>query len=116
ELNLAAQIEPLHYLIQVDAMKISIESLRDRCANQLAAYVVRAFHLAFVLQFEFARDRRERGVDVADPWHDKFLLMRQRAPLGIRNHVLDRRDRQALAHATSFVDLLVVARRERDPL
>ncbi len=42
--------------------------------------------------------------------------MRQCAPLGIRYHVLDCRDWQALAHATSFVDLFVIARRKRDPL
>src|ERR1035437_2191093 len=45
ELNLSAEVEPLHHLIQVDAVKISIERLRDRGPDQLAAHVVRAFHL-----------------------------------------------------------------------
>src|SRR5208283_2198154 len=113
ELNLAAKVEPLHHLTQVDAVQISIERLRDGAADQLAAHIIRAFHLAFVLQFELARDRWQRRVDVADPWHNQFFVMRQGAPLGIRYHVLDRRDRQPLAHTRALVDLLVVARRKR---
>ena len=40
--------------------------------------------------------------------------MRQRAPLGVRDHELQRRDRQALADARPLVDLAVGARLERD--
>jgi len=46
--NFSAQVEPLHYLIEADAVQISVKGLRHRGADQLAAYVVGAFHFAFV--------------------------------------------------------------------
>ena len=74
--------------------------------------MVGALHLAFVLQFELAGDRRQRGVDVADARHDHLLVVANRAALGVRNHIFHRRDRQPLAHARALVDLLVFARGE----
>ena len=40
----------------------------------------------------------------------------QRAPLGVRDDVLEQRDRQPLADARALVDLLILARLERDLL
>ena len=65
-MNFSAQVEPLHYLIEADAVQISVKGLRHRGADQLAAYVVGAFHFAFVFQFELAGDGGQGGIDVAD--------------------------------------------------
>ena len=43
-------------------------------------------------------------------------LAEQRAPLGVRDDVLEQRDRQALADARAFVDARVLPRLERDLL
>ena len=51
-------------------MEIGVERFSDRCADQLAADVVGAFHFAFVFEFEFAGDGGQRGIDVADARDD----------------------------------------------
>ena len=116
ELNFATEIEPLHDLIHVHAVQVRVVGLRNCGANQLAAYVIGALHLAFVFEFELAGDGGQRGVDVADARDDYVLLMRERAALGVGDHVFHRGDGQTLAYAGTLVDFLVFARDEGDAL
>src|SRR5215469_14882738 len=115
-LNLAAQIEPLHDLLHIGAGVVFVVGFGDGSANQFAANKIRALHLAFIFEFEFSGNRRQSGVDVADARYDEFLLISNRASLGIGDHVLHRRDGQALADARALVDLLIFASRESDAL
>ena len=88
----------------------------DRRANQIARDLLGAAQLAFVLELELAGDRRQRRVEVGDARHDQLLAVRQRAPLGVGDDELERRDRQPLADAGPLVDLAIGARLERDLL
>ena len=97
-------------------MEVSVERLRDGGADQLAAHVVGAFHLAFVFQFEFAGDGRQGRVDVADARNDDSFPMSKCAPLGVRDHVLGGGNREALAHARALINFFVFPSKEGDPL
>ena len=60
----AADVEPLHYRLHIDAFEIAVVHPAHRRANQLAAYRVSAFQLAFILQFDLAGDRGHGGIDI----------------------------------------------------
>ena len=69
------------------AVEVLVVGLGDRRANQFASHVVGALHLAFVFEFEFAGDRGQRSVDVADARHHDFFIVTNRAALGVGDHV-----------------------------
>src|SRR6266478_897242 len=62
DLNLASQVEPLHDLPHIHAAEVVVVGLGDRGSDDFPADVVSALHLAFVLQFQFAGDRRQGRV------------------------------------------------------
>ena len=77
---------------------------------------VRAAHLALVLEFQFAGDSGQCGVQVADARQYQRFAVQQRAPFRIRDDELQRGDRQTLAHAAALVDSLVFACGKRNLL
>src|SRR5580704_7952012 len=97
QLNLAAQVEPLHDLLHVRTGEIFVVGLGDRGADQFAADIVGALHFAFVLEFEFAGDRRQGSVNVTDAGHDQFFVISNRSAFGVRDYIFHRADGQALA-------------------
>ena len=101
---------------QVRAGEVAGEDVADRGPDDVARDVVGAAQLALVLQLELAGDRRQRGVDVGHARHGELLAGDQRPALGVRDDVLEQRDRQPLADAGPLVDLLVLARLEGDLL
>ena len=64
ELQRAAAIEPLDDRSDVGVLEVADEHVGDGRADQIAREVVGAAELAFVLQLELARDRRQRRVHV----------------------------------------------------
>ncbi len=72
--------------------------------------MIGAFHLAFVFQFQLSGDRRQCGVKIADAWDNDLLVVANGAALRVGNHVLGDRNRQALAHARTLVDLFILSR------
>ena len=116
DLQRATEIEPLGDLPQVGDREVAAEHVADGSPDDVARDVVGAAQFAFVFQLELAGDRRQRRIDVGDARHDDGLAGQQRAPLGVRDDVLEQRDRQALADARSLVDLRVLPRLERDLL
>ena len=83
QLNLAAQVEPLHHLVHVRAFEVPVVGFGDRSPYEFTSHVVRALHFAFVLQFELACNRRHGGIDIADAWHHQLLIMADGAAFGI---------------------------------
>jgi hypothetical protein len=116
QLNLAAEVEPLHDLLHVGAGEVFIVSFGDGGADEFAAYVVRAFHLAFIFEFEFAGNGGQGGVDVADARHDELFVVADGAALGVRDNVFHCGNGQALADAGALVDFLIFAGGESDAL
>ena len=116
QLQRTARVEPADDLRRVGPLEVAGEHVRDRRPHQFARHRLGALQLALVLELELAGDRRQRRVDVGDARHRHALAGGQRAPLGVRHDVLEARDRHALADARPLVDLLVVARLERDLL
>src|SRR5580704_505815 len=116
QLNLAAQVEPLHDLLHVGAGEVFVVGLGDRGADQFAAYEVCSFHLALVFEFQLAGDGRERGVDIADAGHYQLFVVAEGAAFGVRDYVLHCGDRQALTYSAAFIDFLIFAGSEGDAL
>ena len=83
QLNLSAQVEPLHNLLHIRARVILVVGLRNRGTNQLAPHEVRALHFAFVFQFKLAGNRRQSCVHVADARHNHFFVVANRASLRV---------------------------------
>src|ERR1700733_8651287 len=54
----AAQIEPLHHLPQIDAVKMRMEDFRHRYANNLARHGIAALQFALIFELELSRNRR----------------------------------------------------------
>ena len=94
----------------------AVEHRRDGAAHQLARDVFGALQLAFVFELDLAGERRQRAVDVADARDGRRFAVHERPPLGVRDDAFERRDRQPLADAGPLVDLLILARLERDLL
>ena len=109
-----AEIEPLDDCPRIGAVEHAGEHRSDGGANEVARHLLGAAQLALVLELELACDRRQRRVQVGDARHNDLFARRQRAPLGIRDHELQRRNREALADARSFVDLSLAARLKRN--
>src|SRR5439155_12142319 len=112
ELERAAQVEPLYDLRDVRAVKILVVGFAHRTADQLARHGVAALQLAFVFQLELAGNRGQGSVNIEDARHRHGLFGFERATLGVRNHILEHRDGQALRDTGTLVDFLVFARGE----
>ena len=109
QLNLAAQVEPLHDLLHVGAGEVFVVGLGDGGADQFTADEVSALHLSFVFQFKFAGDGGQRRVYVADAGHDKFFVVAERPALGVGDDIFHRGNRQALADTRALVNFLILA-------
>ena len=116
ELERAAEVEPLDDLREVDAFEVLVVDLADGGADEFAGHGVAALEFAFVFEFELAGDGGQGGVDVDDARHGGIVLAPQGAALGVRDHVFEHRDGQALADAGALVDALVLAGEEGDLL
>ncbi len=114
ELDGAAEVEPLLDLLGVGGGEILVEDICDRCPDDLADDGVCAAHLAFVFEFHFSGDARERGVDVADAGDDEGLVVEEGAAFGVRDDEFQGGDGEALGAAAALVDFLVLACGEGD--
>src|ERR1019366_1493932 len=116
-LDLAAEIEPLHYLVHVAvAVEIFVVGASDGGANDLAHHVVGALQFAFVFQFEFAGHRGQGGINVANARDHQLLARANRPPLGIGDDVFRGADGQPLAHSGALIDALIFASDESNLL
>ena len=114
--NFSAQIKPLYDLLHVHAGEVFVKSFGDGGADQFFADVVRALHFAFVFEFQLAGDSGHGCIHIADARHRGFFFIAQSAPLSIGNHIFHAADGQTLAHARTFVNALVFAGDEGNPL
>ena len=64
EFQVAAHFKPVDDLFEIGCREILAEDHLDRLPDQIARDRFRAFQLALIFQFQFAGDRRKRGVDV----------------------------------------------------
>src|SRR5262249_29157024 len=90
------------------------EHAADSGTNQLSRNGVGALELAFVFQFEFAGDRRKRGIDVRDASDAALFTVAGGALFGVADNAFQRGDGQPLAHAGASVHALVFARLKGD--
>src|SRR5206468_1639555 len=78
-----AVVEPTDDLRAVDVLEVCFEGLADRSLDKVARHSVRASLFAFVFKLELAGDRRERRVDITNPWHDLGLAGSKPAAFGV---------------------------------
>ena len=117
QLQAAAEVEPLDDLAGVEVREVAVGDVATAPRTRSRADGLGALQLALVLQLELAGDRRQRGVDVGDARHgDRLRRGIERAPLGVREHVLHHRNRQPLADARALVDAPILTRLEGDLL
>src|SRR2546423_1542197 len=77
KLQLAAQLEPLNDGLKIHFREMLAEDAAHRGANQLARDGVGALDLTFILEFEFAGDGGQRGINIRDPRNQKLLTNRK---------------------------------------
>src|ERR1700730_14889185 len=114
QLQLAAQLEPLNDRLKIHFREMLAEHAADRGANQLAGNGVRALELAFVLQFEFAGDGRESGINISNSRDGILFRDASCALLGVADDAFQRGDREPLAYARATIYALVFACLEGD--
>src|ERR1035437_4366193 len=112
ELERAAEIEPFDHRRKINALEVLVEDLADGAADEIAGDGIAAFQLALVFQFQFAGDGGEGGVDVGDARDGGIVPAAEGAALGVRDHVFEDGDGEALADAGALVDALVLAGEE----
>ena len=88
QLHFAAKIKPLHNLLHIHTVEVVIVSLGNGGPNQFPADMVGALHLTFILQFEFAGNRRQRGVHISNARNNNFFVAPNGPALGVGNHIL----------------------------
>src|SRR5258708_7004000 len=116
DLQRAALVEPVHDVVHVRAAHPRGERRARRAPDQVLGDHLGALQLALVLELELAGDRGQGGIHVRHARYDVLLLGGHRAPLGVRDHVLEQADGQALRHPGAPVHALVLARLERHAL
>ena len=96
DLQAPAEVEPLRHLPEIRVREPPVEHEGHGAADHFAGHGVGPFQLALVFELELPGDRRDGP------------------PLGVRDDVLQQRDRQPLADARALVHFLVLPRLERD--
>ncbi len=66
-------------LLGVGFGEVTVVHRTERTADQLAHNHIRTAHFALVLEFDFARDTRHGGVQVADARHNQRFPVQQGA-------------------------------------
>src|SRR5439155_20412069 len=94
QLQLTAEFEPLNDWLKVHVGKMLAEHSSERRTNQFARDAVRSFQFAFILQFHFSGDRRERGINIRRPRNRGLFAAARRALLRTAHHAFERGNRQ----------------------
>ncbi len=116
ELDGAAEVEPLLDLLGVGAGEVLVEDGGDAGADDLADDGVGSAHLAFVLEFDFAGDAGECGVDIAYAGDGEGFAVEEGAAFGVGDDEFHGGDGEALGDAAALVDFLIFPSCEGDLL